>query len=71
MARGAGQGGIANRTIYGVVAFVIFFAMLQVLETLTGWNSSAVYATIVKTIVPIFIGLYILVGAKLDSALTR
>lgn len=70
MSRGD-RGGIANRTVYGVVAFVLFFAMLEVLTNLTGWNASATYATIVKSIVPIFIGLYILVGSKLDAALTR
>ena len=72
MARGAaGHSGISTRVIVGMVAFVIFFAVLQVLEGLSGWNGTAVYATIVKTTVPIFIGLYVLIGAKLDQALTR
>ena len=63
--------GISNRVIVGMVAFVVFFAVLQVLEGLSGWNASATYAVIVKTTVPIFIGLYVLIGNKLDQALTR
>ena len=65
------ESGVGGRVIYGMVAFIIFFVVLEVLESLTGWNGSATYATIVKTTVPIFIGLYIIVGAKLDSALSR
>jgi len=64
-------GGVGGRVIYGMVAFIIFFVVLEVLESLTGWNGDATYATIDKSTVPIFIGLYILVGGKLDQALTR
>ena len=70
MVRGT-KDGISTRVIVGMVAFVIFFAVLQVLEGLGGWNSTATYATIVKTTVPIFIGLYVLIGNKLDQALTH
>ena len=72
MARNMSGGtGVGGRVVTGMVSFVIFFAVLQILAGLSGWNASATYAVLIKTTVPIFIALYILVGNKLENALSR
>lgn len=56
--------------VYGMVSFLVYFVVLGILESLAGWNASALYAVVIKTFVPIVIGLVILLdlfGIKLTG----
>jgi hypothetical protein len=54
--------------IGGLVGFVLYFATLPVITSSSGWNDSATYATVYKTLVPVGIaiatGLAVFMGIR-------
>lgn len=57
--------------VSGMVAFLLYFIIKEVLEGFTGWNSSASYAKLFTILTPIAIALYIALEAFGDKILKR
>jgi len=57
--------------IEGMIAFAVFFGILPILQTFTGWNDTAGYATLIKTLVPLGIGLFVAMSAFGKTSLRR
>lgn len=57
--------------VTGMIAFLLYFIIKEVLEGFTGWDPNASYATLFNVLTPIGIALYIALEAFGDKVMKR